>query len=245
MNDASHRPGKFCFMCGRFVLMTPSKSLAEQFDVDEAFHEAPRYNVAPTQNVWIIRINQQSGQREMRAVKWGLIPSWAKDPSMGNRLINARCESVQTKPAFKSCFRFRRCLVPADGFYEWENTGKVRQPHLFRMADGSPFAFAGLWDRWKAPDGRITESCTIITTPANEKIISIHDRMPAILKPGDYGIWLDPKARPDMLLKLLVPFSSELMTGTPVSAKVNKATYEGPDCIEPISKQENWGVSSL
>ncbi len=224
-------------MCGRFVLMTPSKSLAKRFDAEEGLHEEPRYNVAPTQNVWIVRIDSRTERREMVMVKWGLIPSWSKDSSIGPRLINARCESVHTKPAFKTSFRFRRCLVPTDGFYEWEKKGKVTQPYLFRMADDSPFAFAGLWDRWRGPDGQITESCTIITTQSNERIISLHDRMPAILKPEEYATWLDPTARTDALLELLVPFPSELMIGRPVSSKVNKAAYEGPDCIEPISNQ--------
>jgi putative SOS response-associated peptidase YedK len=221
-------------MCGRFVLMTPSKSLAERFDTQEVLHEKPRYNVAPTQNILIVRFDSRTGRREMCMVRWGLIPSWAKDPSMGNRLINARGESVHTKPAFKTSFRFRRCLVPADGFYEWQKMGKVRQPYLFRMADNTPFAFAGLWDRWRSAEGQITESCTIITTPSNKLILSLHDRMPAILRPEDYGTWLDPKATPDVLLKLLSPFPAELMTGVPVSSKVNKTTYEGADSIDPI-----------
>jgi putative SOS response-associated peptidase YedK len=215
--------------------MTPSKSLAERFLVEEIPEEGPRYNIAPTQMVAIIRLNAQTGSRELRMVKWGLIPYWTKDPSIGHRLINARCESVQEKPAFRTAFKFRRCLVPTDGYYDWKKTGKTRQPYLFRMADGSPYAFAGLWEKWKSPEGEITESCTIITTPSNELVAPIHDRMPAILKPEDYDTWLDPGMKdPEMLLKLLNPFPSELMVSVPVSSKVNKATYEGPDCIEPI-----------
>ncbi len=223
-------------MCGRFVLMTPSKSLAERFLVEEILEEGPRYNIAPTQMVAIIRLNAQTRRRELRMVKWGLIPYWTKDSSIGHKLINARCESVHEKPAFRTAFKLRRCLVPTDGYYDWKKTGKSRQPYLFRMADGSPYAFAGLWEKWKSPEGEITESCTIITTPSNEFVASVHDRMPAILKPEDYGTWLDPNIRdPEVLLKLLTPFPSELMVGTPVSSKVNKATYEGPDCIEPIT----------
>ncbi|MBI5249382.1 MAG: SOS response-associated peptidase [Desulfomonile tiedjei] len=222
-------------MCGRFVLMALGKTLAEIFEVKEAIDEQPRYNVAPTQNVRIVRLNHQTAHREMSMVKWGLIPSWAKDPSIGTRLINARSETVHQKPAFRASFKSRRCLVPSDGFYEWEKKAKVKQPYLFRMVDDRPFAFAGLWDRWQAPDGKVTESCTIITTPANERLISIHDRMPAILKPEDYGIWLDPAVKnPNALLELMIPFPSELMTGIPVSTKVNRASYDGPDCIEPI-----------
>lgn len=220
--------------------MTPSKSLAERFFVEETLDEGPRYNIAPTQMVAIIRLNAQTGRRELRMVKWGLIPYWAKDPSIGHRLINARCESVHEKPAFRTAFKFRRCLVPADGYYDWKKTGKSRQPYLFRTADGSPFAFAGLWERWKSPEGEITESCTIITTPANELVASVHDRMPAILKPEDYDTWLDSGVRaPTALAKLLNPFPSELMVRVPVSSKVNKATYEGADCIEPIMKEES------
>jgi putative SOS response-associated peptidase YedK len=216
--------------------MTPSKSLAERFLVEETLDEGPRYNIAPTQMVPIIRLNPQTGCREFRMVRWGLIPSWAKDPSIGHKLINARCESVHEKPAFRTAFKFRRCLVPTDGYYDWKKTGKTRQPYLFRMADGSPYAFAGLWEKWKSPEGEIAESCTIITTPANELVASVHDRMPAILKPEDYDTWLDPSLKdPEVLLKLLTPFPSELMVSVPVSSKVNKATYEGPDCIEPIT----------
>lgn len=224
-------------MCGRFVLMTPSKSLAERFLVEEILEEGPRYNIAPTQMVAIIRLNAQTGRRELRMVKWGLIPYWAKDSSIGHKLINARCESIHEKPAFRTAFKFRRCLVPADGYYDWKKTGKSRQPFLFRMADASPYAFAGLWEKWKSPEGEMTESCTIITTPANELVAPVHDRMPAILKPEDYDTWLDPRMKdPKVLLKLLTPFPSELMVSVPVSSKVNKATYEGPDCVEPITQ---------
>lgn len=226
-------------MCGRFVLVTPAKSIAERFDLEEFVDVEPRYNVAPTQDVGIIRVNPQTGGRNMRMAKWGLIPSWAKDPSIGPKLINARSETVHQKPAFRTSFKARRCLVPSDGFYEWDKLGKVRQPYLFRMADGNPFAFAGLWDRWTAPDGTVTETCTVLTTPANDRLIAIHDRMPAILQPEDYGTWLDSALKdPEVLLKLLVPFPSERMVGQPVSRKVNRASYEAPDCIEPINIEE-------
>jgi putative SOS response-associated peptidase YedK len=220
--------------------MTPSRSLAERFLVEEILEEGPRYNIAPTQMIAIIRLNAQTGRRELSTVKWGLIPYWTKDSSIGHKLINARCESVHEKPAFRTAFKFRRCLVPTDGYYDWKKAGKSRQPYLFRMADGSPYAFAGLWEKWKSPEGEITESCTIITTPANELVAPVHDRMPAIVKPEEYDTWLDPSMKdPEVLLKLLTPFPSELMVGTPVSSKANKATYEGPDCVEPITIEQS------
>ena len=172
-------------MCGRFVLMTPGRSLAKRFGLEEVPDLEPRYNIAPTQMVAMIRLDRDTLQRRLVLVKWGLIPFWAKDSSIGNRLINARAESAAEKPAFRSAFKSRRCLVPADGYYEWKKRkGGQKQPYLARNADGSPFAFAGLWERWQAPEDEIIESCTILTTDANDLTQPIHDRMPVILKPG-------------------------------------------------------------
>jgi putative SOS response-associated peptidase YedK len=222
-------------MCGRFVLTTPTASLSGRFEV-EFYEEAPRYNIAPTQDISIIRLNPATRGRECVRVRWGLIPSWAKDASIGSRLLNARCETLHEKPAFKTSLKFKRCLIPSDGFYEWKRDGKLRQPFLLKMADSRPFAFAGLWDRWTSREGQSIQSCTIITAPANELIAPIHDRMPAILPLELYDTWLDPETKNfEPLLKLLLPFPGNLMVAVPVSDRVNKATYEGQDCIEPIT----------
>jgi putative SOS response-associated peptidase YedK len=227
-------------MCGRFVLMTPGKSLAERFRLEEVPDLEPHYNIAPTQMVAIIRLDRHTLQRRLVLVRWGLVPFWAKDILIGNSLINARAESAAEKPAFKSAFRFRRCLVLADGFYQWKKEKVGKQPHLFRMADRSPFAFAGLWERWKGPEGETIESCTMLTTDPNEIMEPIHDRMPVILKPEDYDLWLDPEVKdPNLLKPLLRPYPSEEMVAEPVSPKVNKVSYDAPDCMKPIRETED------
>jgi putative SOS response-associated peptidase YedK len=228
-------------MCGRFVLMTPGKSLAERFKLEEVPDLEPRYNIAPTQKVAIIRLNPETRQRRLALVKWGLVPFWAKDSQIGNRLINARAESVAEKLAFRSAFKFRRCLVPSDGYYEWKKgKGGQKQPYLAKNADGSPFAFAGLWEKWQAPEDEVIESCTILTTDANDLTQPIHDRMPVILRPQDYDLWLDPEVRDPKILKpLLRPYLSEEMEAEPVSPKVNKATDDTPDCVKPIRETED------
>src|SRR5271157_5522444 len=221
-------------MCGRFVLMSPGKLLAERFDLEEVPDLKPRYNIAPTQMVAVVRLEKETGRRRLDLLRWGLIPFWSKDPSIGNRLINARAESAAEKPAFRSAFKSGRCLVPADGYYEWKKgKGGQKQPYLARNADGSPFAFAGLWEKWQAPEDQIIASCTILTTDANDLTQPIHDRMPVILKPEDYDLWLDPQVKaPNLLKPLLRPYPSEEMVAEPVSPKVNKATYDAPDCVE-------------
>ncbi|MGO9117515.1 MAG: SOS response-associated peptidase [Desulfomonilaceae bacterium] len=228
-------------MCGRFVLMTPGASVAERFKLEEVPDLEPRYNIAPTQKVAIIRLNPETHQRRLGLAKWGLIPFWAKDSSIGNRLINARAESAAEKPAFRSAFKSRRCLVPADGYYEWKKgKGGQKQPYLARNADGSPFAFAGLWEKWQAPEDEVIESCTILTTDANDLTQSIHDRMPVILHPKDYDLWLDPQKKdPNLLKTLLRPYPSEEMIVKPVSPKVNKSTCDALDCVEAIHKTED------
>jgi putative SOS response-associated peptidase YedK len=227
-------------MCGRFVLMTVGRDIAEHFQLSEEPELEPRYNIAPTQMVAVVRLDPETTRRELRLVKWGLIPSWAKDTSIGSRLINARAETVADKPAFRAAFKYRRCLVPADGFYEWKRVERKRQPYFFGSADKKPFAFAGLWERWEGPDGEAIESCTVLTTDSNELLRPIHDRMPVILKVEDYDLWLDPTVKkPELLKPLLKPYPSEEMTGHPVTSKVNKAAYEGPDCIKPVDMDED------
>ena len=179
-------------MCGRFLLHTPVDTLQRAFGFAERPNLRPRYNIAPTQTVPIVR-QKDGGGRELALVRWGLIPSWAKEAGIGGRLINARAETVAEKPAFRGAFRKRRALVPADGFYEWRKRegDRPKQPLLVRRRDGQPFAFAGLWEHWRGPEGEV-ETCTILTTEANAALAPIHDRMPVILDPACYDRWLDP-----------------------------------------------------
>jgi len=221
-------------MCGRFVLMSLGRDLAERFHLSEIPDLEARYNIAPTQMVAIIRQEEDGLHRRLELVRWGLVPSWARDLSIGSKLINARAEAAPQKPAFRAAFRHRRCLVPADGFYEWKSGKGKKHSYLVSMADGSTFAFAGLWEKWRSTEGEIIESCTVLTTDANDLLRPIHDRMPVVLAEENYDAWLDSAARqPELLLPLLVAYPSEHMTVRVVSPKVNKATYDAPDCIEP------------
>jgi putative SOS response-associated peptidase YedK len=218
-------------MCGRFAQRSDPKRLAEEFKVAEVPQAEARYNVAPTQS--ILGVRTVSDEREMTFFKWGLIPSWAKDTSMGARLINARAETVEEKPSFRQAFKQRRCIIPADGFYEWQRTGDKKQPFFFRMRDERPFGFAGLWERWEGEAGQVINSCTILTTEANEVLRPVHDRMPVILHPDDYELWLDMDARKHELVKeLLRPYAAEEMLGYPVSASINSPQNQGAKLIE-------------
>ena len=173
----------------------------------------------------------------MVLMRWGLIPSWAKDAAIGNRMINARAESLAEKPAFRAALRRRRCLLVADGFYEWQETGRQKQPYFIRFRDDRPFAFAGLWESWEGPDHTAIDSCTIITTAAGELLRPIHDRMPVILVPEAYKVWLDTAVENmDTITSLLVPFSSKEMEAYRVNTLVNKAANDVPGCIEPSEK---------
>jgi putative SOS response-associated peptidase YedK len=221
-------------MCGRFTLTTPMPVLAELFLFPEAAPQPPRYNIAPTQAVATVRAADPN-HRELALCRWGLIPSWANDPAIGNRLINARSETAAEKPAFRSAFRHRRCLILADGFYEWQKTGGRKQPFYIKMKDGQPFAFAGLWERWEG-GGEPVDTCTILTTEANELVRPVHDRMPVILAPEDYGRWLDPETKkPELLEPLLQPFAADAMTAYPVSPVVNTPRNDSARCIEPAA----------
>ena len=215
-------------MCGRYSLTTPVEALVDLFLVKQRPNLRPRYNIAPTDDVPVVRLDRD-GRRELRLVRWGLVPFWAKDLKIGARMINARAETVATQRAFKEAFHRRRCLVIADGFYEWlkQPDGK-RLPHRYTLADGSPFAFAGLWERWKAPDGEIVRSCSIITTEANPLVGQIHDRMPVILDPSDYGGWL---AEPSETL--LRPFPADRMRVLQVTTRVNSVKNDDASCIAP------------
>ncbi len=221
-------------MCGRYTLKTPVDVLAEYFDLDGYPSSlAPSYNVAPTQEV--AAIVEEGEERKLETFRWGLIPSWAKDPSIGNKMINARTETVSEKPSFRSAFKKRRCLIVADGFYEWQKTDGGKQPFYIRMKDSSPFAFAGLWETWDG-HGEEIRSCSIITTDANDLMDEIHHRMPVILPPDNYGAWLDPGFdEKEALVDLLRPYPSEEMEAYPVSRRVNKPSNNEPSVVESAS----------
>lgn len=191
-------------MCGRFTLFEPDQVLAREFGVSDFPPRSPRYNIAPSQPITAVRAAPSGSGREIALLRWGLIPSWSKDPATGNRLINARAETAREKPSFRNAFRRHRCLIPTSGFYEWQRQERGKQPYFIRMRNGHPFAFAGLWDRWERPDEGAVETCTILTTAANDVLAPIHDRMPVIVPPGEYDRWLDPSLRdPDSLAPLL------------------------------------------
>ena len=218
-------------MCGRYAQRTDPKKLAKEFKVAEVPNVEPRYNIAPTQD--ILGVAESADGREMMFYKWGLLPSWAKDKSMGARLINARSETVTEKPSFREAFKKRRCIIPADGFYEWKRTDGTKQPFFFRMRDESPFGFAGLWERWEGTGGEVIHSCTILTTEANEVLRPVHDRMPVILHPDDYKLWLDGDARKlDLVREVLRPYPAEEMMGYPVGVSVNSPSNQGSGLIE-------------
>jgi putative SOS response-associated peptidase YedK len=220
-------------MCGRYTLRAQLNRLLQIFAAEGAVDWRPRYNIAPSQSVLVIRSKGRDLQRELLALQWGLIPSWATDPAIGNRMINARAETLAEKPAFRQALAHRRCLVLADGFYEWKLQGKTRQPYFIQMADERPFAFAGLWDCWNKATPAI-ESCTIITTSPNELLAGIHDRMPVILTEDAIARWLDPAVQTtDALTSLLVPYAAEEMKAHAVDTLVNSPQNDTPGCIEP------------
>ncbi|MGD1147424.1 MAG: SOS response-associated peptidase [Thermoanaerobaculaceae bacterium] len=221
-------------MCGRFTQAAPGEVIAELFDLPEVPKLAPRYNIAPTQDVAGVRM-ASAGGRALVQLHWGLIPSWAKERSIGSRMINARAETVAEKPAFRAALRNRRCLVIADGFYEWQRLGARKQPYFIELRDGRPFAFAGLWERWAPEYSEPVESCTILTTTANEAIAAIHDRMPVILDAGDHAAWLDPDVKEaSRLLPLLRPRPAEAVRAYPVGLLVNTPANDVPACRAPL-----------
>ena len=220
-------------MCGRFTLGATAATLAAQFDLATVPTWTPRYNIAPTQEVLVVLQPSPQANREARLHRWGLIPPWAKDPSIGNRMINARAETVATKPAFRRAFKERRCLLLADGLYEWQRQERRKQPFYIRLRDGRPFAFAGLWEHWEGSEGMAIQSCTILTTTSNEVVGRIHDRMPVILNPTDYDRWLDPSIQePAVLQTLLRPYPADEMMAYPVSTRVNNPANDSPECVE-------------
>ena len=219
-------------MCGRYRLSRRKEYLAKHFGVDPGEMDwEPRYNIAPTQLVPVLRQDRKEPVRHASMMRWGFIPYWAKDPSIGARTINARAETAATRPAFRESLERRRCLIPADGFYEWKRSGKTKQPFCFEVEDGELFAFAALWDRWRSPDGNLVESCTILTTTPNRLLTDIHDRMPVILPPDNYDLWLDPgMTHKASAVDLLRPYDATLMNGYPVSARVNAVANDDAEC---------------
>jgi putative SOS response-associated peptidase YedK len=222
-------------MCGRFTLSQTIEALAQNFDVKRLPEVEPQYNIAPTQMVLAVLYNSETKEREFQQLYWGLIPSWAKDREIGSKLINARAETIAEKPTFRSAFKHRRCLIVADGFYEWKQQSSKKQPFYFCLQDKQLFCFAGLWEQWKPSEKEQIASCTILTTQPNELVQAFHNRMPVILKPQDYDLWLDPQVQtPETLQPLLNPYPAISMTAYPVSTMVNNPKNNSRECIMPI-----------
>ena len=221
-------------MCGRYRLSRKKQILDDHFSTVSGNEDwNPRYNIAPTQVVPVIRQNPRDPMRELSLFRWGLIPSWASDPKIATRMINARSETVTTKPAFKDAVRLRRCLIPADGFYEWKKTGKAKQPFCFEVNEGDLFAFAGIWDCWWSPTLEPVQTCTILTTLPNAVTSCVHDRMPVILDPADYDLWLDPGMKDEAeVCRLLRPYSAQSMRSYPVSERINNVLNDDKECSE-------------
>ena len=223
-------------MCGRYKLSRRKQIIEQHFDAISGEEDwSPRYNVAPTQPVPVIRQNPKEPIRELSLMRWGLIPSWAQDSSGAARMINARSETARTKPAFCDAMKSRRCLIPADGFYEWMRMEKTKQPYCFEVNEGELFAFAGLWDRWKDPSGKVLETCSILTTTPNAVTTAVHDRMPVILDPDAYDLWLDPGMKNiSAASDLLKPFDARQMRCYPVSGRINHVGNDDETCSEPV-----------
>ncbi|MCR4442282.1 MAG: SOS response-associated peptidase [Peptococcaceae bacterium] len=220
-------------MCGRFTTTIDREQIERYFKIARVDGEyAPLYNAAPAQNIPVVL---EDGARRLAFYRWGLVPSWAKDPAVGNRLINARAETLLEKPSFRRSFLQRRCLVPADGFFEWKKEGANKTPYRIIMKDGSPFGMAGLWEVWSPPGQEPLYTCAIITTGANSLLRGIHERMPVILTPENYDLWLDPAVQSPVLLnRLLAPYPAELMDFYAVSPLVNSPLYNTPEAIKPV-----------
>jgi putative SOS response-associated peptidase YedK len=231
-------------MCARFQF-APPEEWAEAFGLDETPEVPARYNIAPTQDVIAVHADR-AGRRRARLLRWGLVPSWAEDPKAGNRLINARAESVATRAAFRDSFHQRRCLVPAQGFYEWRRFGTLREPWLIRLKGGDTFAFGGVWDRWSGRGaGSEIQSCALITTAANAVVAPIHNRMPVLIDRAAYGVWLDPDATEQDLRPLMAPFAADAMEAFPVSPRVNRTDVDEPDLSRPVEPMPDPGQMRL
>ncbi len=215
-------------------MAAPAGAVEALFDLGTLPELDPRYNIAPSQLLPAV-VQPDAAERRFRLLKWGLVPFWAKDPAIGNRLINARSETASKKPAFRAAMRYRRCLLAADGFYEWRKTPAGKQPVYVQLRDGQLFAFAGLWESWEGPGGEVIDSAAILTTRPNDLLEPVHNRMPVILSPEQYDRWLDPDCTDAGQVEgLLGPYPSEQMRLRPVSRYVNSPANEGPRCIEPV-----------
>ena len=223
-------------MCGRYAITTAPEAIRQLFRYLEQPNFPPRYNVAPTQPVPIVRMAQ--GKRQFALVRWGLIPAWVKDPRTFSLVINARAESVLDKPAFKNAMKYRRCLFPADGFFEWERKGEKKRPYFVRRKGGGPLAFAGLWEVWTGPNGEEQETAAIITTTASRSIAHIHDRMPVILSPEAFDFWLDPKVDAETAAAAIQPAKDDAIEHYEVSRAVNRFENDSPKLVEPLTEPE-------
>ncbi|MGD8188515.1 SOS response-associated peptidase [Brevibacillus ginsengisoli] len=223
-------------MCGRYTLVTDHETMMKRFFINGVPIDLhPRYNIAPGQ--MIPSIIQDKGTRRIGQLRWGLVPAWTKDDKLGYKMMNAKAETIEEKPAFRNLFARKRCIIPADGFYEWKQTKHGKQPMRMTLKNQGLFAFAGLYDTWIRPDGEKIHSCTIITTEPNRIVADIHERMPVILRPEDEGIWLDREEYdPKLLRSLLVPYDANEMEAYPVSAKVGNVRYDQPECIAKITE---------
>lgn len=220
-------------MCGRFALATDKNVLEMLYDLELRGELTPRYNIAPSQEILGLRLSSETGKKEPAYFKWGLVPFWADDPAIGNRLINARAETAPQKPSFRTAFKKRRLLIPATGFFEWKKQEGSKQPFYICRNDGRPFSLAGLWERWEK-DEDILETCTILTTEPNDLVAELHNRMPVIIPRDAYGRWLDPAAEQSDLVELLGPYPPEELTAYPVSTRVNSPGQDLPELLEPL-----------
>jgi putative SOS response-associated peptidase YedK len=218
-------------MCGRFAFYSPTEAVVRLFGVEAADDLPPRYNIAPTQDAPVVRLDED-GVRRLVPLRWGLVPFWAKDPAIGNRMINARSETVASKPAFRQAVRRRRCLIVADGFYEWQKTPHGKVPWYIHLAGGGPFAMAGLWESWRREGADSLETCTILTTAPNEMMARLHNRMPVVLTGPGVDTWLDPNTPVDGLDPLFAPQDESLLHAIPVSRRVNSPANDGPELIQ-------------
>ncbi|MGQ9686577.1 MAG: SOS response-associated peptidase [Thiobacillaceae bacterium] len=218
-------------MCGRYVLSTRPEILAAHFGLDEYSDYPPRWNIPPGTDIPVIRQSPE-GRRVLHLMRWGLVPHWARDASIGQRLVNARAETVAKKAAFREAFRRRRCLIPADGFYEWKIVDKGKQPYYISLRSGQPMGLGGLWEFWRAPDGSVLKTCAIVTTGPNGLLASIHDRMPVIIAPEHWQTWLN--GTPEAALALLPPFPAEAMQAWPVHPRASRASEDTSALIEPL-----------
>jgi putative SOS response-associated peptidase YedK len=220
-------------MCGRYTLIAEGRQWQRKLGLQEEPRLEARYNIAPSELIAIVR--RAHGGNHLAVVQWGLVPFWADDAKIAHRLINARGETAGKKPAFRAAMRYRRCLVPADGFYEWQETDSGKQPMYVRLAGGQVFAMAGLWESWESPAGEVRESATILTTEANALVERMHDRMPVIVEPEDYDRWLDPgMQKPEQVQDICRPYPAEEMGAWPVCRAVSNPRYKGADCIQPL-----------